>query len=73
MTIDEIRKIKAELGYSNKVLAERAGIPLGTLQKVLSGATKHPRRETILALSQGAFRCNKTSQTGDDPGAFPRT
>ena len=34
MTIDEIRKIKAELGYSNKVLAERAGIPLGTLQKV---------------------------------------
>ena len=52
MTIDEIRKIKAELGYSNKVLAERAGIPLGTLQKVLSGATKHPRRETILALSR---------------------
>ncbi len=52
MTLDEIRQKKIELGYSNQQLADLSGVPLGTLQKILSGATKAPRRETILAIEK---------------------
>lgn len=50
MTIEEMKRRKKEYGYSNKTLAERSGVPLGTLQKIFSGATSSPREETIRAL-----------------------
>ena len=50
MTIDEMRRRKRELGYSNLKLAEVSGVPLGTVQKILSGETKSPRYDTICAL-----------------------
>ena len=50
MNIKEMRARKKELGYTNKMLAERSGVPLGTVQKVLSGATANPRRDTLEAL-----------------------
>ena len=50
MTIDEIRRKKKEFGYSNEKIAELSGLPLSTVQKVLSGTTRSPRRSTILAL-----------------------
>ena len=50
MTIEEMRNRKIELGFTNKVLAERAGVPLGTVQKILSGETKAPRQATLKAL-----------------------
>ena len=52
MTIKEIKQRKQELGYSNAQLAALSGVPLGTVMKVLSGATKSPRRETLLALEK---------------------
>ena len=52
MTIEEIRKRKIELGYSNQYLAELSGVPIGTLQKIMAGKTQAPRRETILALEK---------------------
>ena len=52
MTINEIKEKKRELGYSIKQLAELSGIPVGTLQKVLSGATAAPRRETVVKLER---------------------
>lgn len=52
MTIQELKQKKQELGYTNKQLAEISGIPLGTVQKVFSGNTKAPRRDTILALTK---------------------
>ena len=50
MTIEEMKAKKRELGYSNKMVAELSGIPLGTVQKIFAGMTKSPRRETVLAL-----------------------
>lgn len=50
MTVEEIRKRKIELGYSNKTLAAKAGLPLGTVQKILSGETKAPREKALRAL-----------------------
>ncbi len=59
MTIDEMKRRKRELGYSNIRLAELSGVPVGTVQKILSGETKSPRYETVCALA-GAL--------SDDPG-----
>ena len=52
MTIEELKQRKQELGYTNAQLADISGVPLGTVMKVLSGATKSPRRGTILALEK---------------------
>ena len=50
MTIEEMQKRKKELGYSNEVLAEKSGVPLGTVQKIFGGLTKAPRQRTVEAL-----------------------
>ena len=50
MTIEEMKNRKKELGYTNKLLSEKSGIPLSTIQKIFSGATAAPRMETIIAL-----------------------
>ena len=52
MTIEEMKNRKRELGYTNQDIAEKTGIPLSTVQKIFSGATSAPRRETICALEQ---------------------
>ncbi len=52
MTIEEMRKRKRQLEYTNAQLSEMTGIPLGTLNKILSGATQHPRPEAMKALEQ---------------------
>lgn len=51
MTIEEIKRKKQEYGYTNEQMAELSGVPLPTVRKVLSGATKSPRYETIRRLS----------------------
>ena len=58
MTIEELKKRKRELGYSNEMLAKISGVPLGTLQKVFSGFTRNPRRDTILKLEKAL--CQET-------------
>ena len=50
MTIEEMKLKKAELGYTNEDIAERSGLPLGTVQKVFAGVTKAPRYKTLQAL-----------------------
>ena len=52
MTIAEMKERKRELGLSNKSLAEKSGVPLGTVQKIFSGETASPREDTIRALER---------------------
>lgn len=52
MNLQEMRECKRALGYSNETLAELSGVPLATVQKVLSGITKSPRQKTVEALSR---------------------
>lgn len=47
MNLEEMRKRKKELGYSNKRISELSGVPLGTVQKIFSGATKSPREDSL--------------------------
>lgn len=51
MTLEEIRKKKAEMGLTNEQLSEMSGVPLGTLQKIMGNVTRSPRYETLKALS----------------------
>ena len=50
MTIEEMKAKKLEFGLTNEQLAEAAGIPLGTLQKIFAGITKAPRQQTVEAV-----------------------
>ena len=50
MTIEEMKARKIELGLTNEMLSQASGIPLSTVQKIMSGLTKAPRKLTIDAL-----------------------
>ena len=50
MTIEEMKAKKAELGYTNELISELSGVPLGTVQKIFSGETKAPRYDTVQKL-----------------------
>lgn len=51
MTIEQMIERKRELGYTNQKLSELSGVPIPTIQKILSNKTKSPREDTIKALS----------------------
>lgn len=50
MNLEMMKKRKKELGLTNQKLSELSGIPLGTVNKIFSGATKYPQYDTMLAL-----------------------
>lgn len=52
MKLEEMQRRKRELGYSNEKLAELSGVPLGTVQKVMSGSTRSPRQKTLESLAR---------------------
>ena len=52
MTIEQMIQRKRELGYTAEKLAELSGVPVSTVRKIMSGATKAPRQDTIEALSR---------------------
>ena len=74
MTIEEMKQKKREYGYSVKELAVLSGVPEGTLQKILCGATKSPRRETLVKLEQilkNSGTENHISASGRKTGLYP--
>ena len=74
MTLEEMRERKRALGYSNETLAAISGVPLATVQKVLSGITKNPRQKTVealeLALAKRSFP--EQAHSGELPYAVDR-
>ena len=52
MTIQEMIRRKKELGLTNQQIADRSGVPLGTVQKVFGGSTETPRFHTLQALAK---------------------
>ena len=52
MNISELKKMKKEAGLTNTEIAELSGIPVSTVNKIFSGATKNPRYATLLAIEQ---------------------
>ena len=52
MTLEDMKMIKEERGYSLKQLAAYTGVPLGTIQKIFSGETENPRAATKNAIEK---------------------
>lgn len=51
-TIEELKKRKKELHYTNLMISLESGVPLGTVQKIFSGATPNPRYDTMMAITR---------------------
>lgn len=49
--LEKIKKIKQEKGYTNEILAQKSGIPLSTLNKILSSIIKDPKIGTLIAIT----------------------
>nr|DAZ28438.1 MAG TPA: helix-turn-helix domain protein [Caudoviricetes sp.] len=52
MGLEKIVEYKKQMGMTTAELAEKSGVPLGTLNKILSGATKDPKLETLKAIAR---------------------
>lgn len=56
ITLQEIRELKKQFGYTNLQLAELSGVPVSTVQKVLGGTTSAPRQTTLRRLAEALMR-----------------
>jgi len=52
MGLEKIEEYKKKLGLTTTELAEKSGVPKGTLDKILSGVTKDPKLETLKAIAR---------------------
>lgn len=50
MKIEDLIERKKELGYTNKMLSEMSGVPIGTVNKIFSGNIGRPRFNTLQSL-----------------------
>ena len=69
MTIEELKTKKTALGLTNEMIAKAADIPLSTIQKIMSGATKAPRKQTLEAIESVLYteEQNRLNKTGGTP------
>ena len=52
MGLEKINEYKKKLGITTDELSRSSGVPVGTLNKILSGATKDPKLETLKAIAR---------------------
>ena len=71
-----IKDAKSNCGYTNEALSIASGVPIGTINKILSGDTKEPKLPALIAISE-ALRVSADyliygeRQLSDIPPAFP--
>ena len=69
MTLQEMQKRKRQMGLSYEDLARLSGVPLSTVQKVMSGQTQTPRRTTLIAL-ESVLAKPQDEDRARQPGEF---
>ena len=52
MGLEKIAEYKKKLNLTTEELSNRSGVPVGTLNKILNGATKDPKLETLKAIAK---------------------
>lgn len=52
MGLEKISEYKKKLGITTEELSRRSGVPVGTLNKILSGQTKDPKLETLKSIAR---------------------
>ena len=50
MLYENLNQRKKELGLTTEQLSQLSGVPVGTINKILSGETRSPRYDTLRAL-----------------------
>ena len=66
MTLEEMKRLKNEKGYTMAQLSEYSKVPLGTLQKIFTGETAHPRYATRQAIEK-VLSGEQPGQIGESP------
>ncbi|MCQ2508753.1 MAG: Uma2 family endonuclease [Dorea sp.] len=66
MAFEYLKEKKKELGYTNRYISEKTGIPIGTVQKFFQGATKAPRMETIHLIEELLMIPERRTSTEED-------
>lgn len=69
MTVEEIRKMKKQLGWTNVKLAEESGIPVSTVAKILGGTTGNPRQNSVEAMEKALKKALYQSNPQKKPSA----
>jgi transcriptional regulator with XRE-family HTH domain len=69
MEAEKLRAIMKRKQIGNKELAQRSGVPLGTLNKILYGDTKSPSLDTMQALAN-ALDCTLNDFSESDHQAY---
>lgn len=52
MGLEKIAEYKKKMNLTTEELSERSNVPVGTLNKILSGATRDPKLETLKAIAK---------------------
>lgn len=52
MGLEKIVEYKKKLGLTTEELSTKSGVPIGTLNKILSGQTKDPKLETLKSIAR---------------------
>ena len=65
MDIKKLNEERKRLKLSVEELADRAGLPKSTLEKILFGIVKNPRLDTVEAIERALGLQNETSQLFD--------
>ncbi len=61
MDLEGWKEVKKKYGYSYDYIAERSGVPVGTIQKIFTGVTQRPRYDTLIALESVFATAEKRS------------
>lgn len=72
MTVEELKQMKISLGLTNREIADRSGVPLGTVQKIFANVTAAPRRKTLLAIEK-ALRSSYSNVSAESSGMVSDT
>ena len=70
MKVSELKARKQELGYTNEMVSELSGVPLGTVQKIFGGTTAAPRFETLKKIERALFPGSAKSAKSDDGSEY---
>ena len=67
---DRVKELKKETHINTKELSQRSGVPLGTLNKLLSGQTDKPKLDTLEKIASALGTSVKYLCGGEDDWGF---
>lgn len=71
--LERIKALKNKNGYTNEELSKLTGIPVGTLNKILSGASADPKLSNLISLASVFDVSLDYIATGDDASSLRPT